>query len=35
MAMERLRVGFIKGHVFVVEFDIRSSLDASTQCSFR
>ncbi|WP_369125534.1 reverse transcriptase domain-containing protein, partial [Catenulispora pinisilvae] len=22
-AMERLRVGFIKGHVFVVEFDIK------------
>lgn len=27
MAMERLRVGFIKGRVFVVEFDIRSYFD--------
>ena len=27
MAMERLRVGFIKGQVFVVEFDIRSCFD--------
>jgi len=27
MAMEQLRVGFIKGRVFVVEFDIRSYFD--------
>jgi RNA-directed DNA polymerase len=27
MAMERLRVGFVKGRVFVVEFDIRSYFD--------
>ena len=27
MAMERLRVGFIRGRVFVVEFDIRSYFD--------
>jgi len=33
--MERLRTGFIEGHVFVVEFDIANFLDAVPHCSFR
>jgi RNA-directed DNA polymerase len=33
-AMERLRVGFIEGVSHVVEFDIRTFLDASSHCSF-